>query len=136
LHVAKFGSGLSQALYTEVYVPSTYNTGTAIALDLPIYSAGNTGTMHMVAVATLINPGISIGTSSILRTTTNAAISLTTTVSNIRQIVTLDLSGTNGTIGSSVVYPNATIAIQLYRTTDTSTDDVCVLRKQCELRMT
>jgi hypothetical protein len=94
MSVYAFQQALGQALYTEVYIPSTYVTGTACQLDIPVYTTDDAGTMHFIAECTLIRAGDSIGSSANVWTTTNAAINVTTTITNIRQIVTLDLGGT------------------------------------------
>jgi hypothetical protein len=137
MSVYTFQQALGQALYTEVYVPSTYVTGTACELDIPVYTTDDAGTMHFIAECTLIRAGDSIGASANIWTTTNAAIDVTSTITNIRQIVTLDLGGAGGTIGTALISQKATIAIKLYRKTDdTMTDDAKFLHKQSELRTT
>lgn len=135
MSVYAFQQALGQALYTEVYIPSTYVTGTACQLDIPVYSTDDAGTMHIIAECTLIRAGDSVGAAANIWTTTNAAIDMTSTISNIRQIITLDLGGTGGTIGTALISQKSTIAIKLYRkTNDTMTDDAKFLHKQSELR--
>lgn len=132
--VFNFQSGLAQALYTTIKVPQSYVAGSQIKLYLPFYSPDSTGTGLIQTVATLIKPATDIFSSvTNQRTSTNSAVTLGSGTVNIPQMVTFDLTASDGKINSVAVAAGDTINITLSRGTDTGASDLSVLAYTAEL---
>jgi hypothetical protein len=132
--VYKFLAGASQELYTEVHVPSTYTAGNPIALKIKAYSPDTSGNILLRAQATLIRAEVDdIASTTNQRTTTNAAITMSSSNDSEVQKISLDISSSIGEINSVAISASDTILVRLYRDTDTATSDVRFLPKQCEV---
>lgn len=127
IQIYQFQNGLAQKLYALVKVPAGYVTGSQIRMRMNFYSPGSSNTALMRTVSTLIRVGTDLITSTAnQRTSTNAAVTLTGGTVDIPQSLVLDLTDASGQINAVAVSPGDLIIVQLFRDTDTSTDDIRV----------
>lgn len=120
-------SATSQKLYALIRVPSNYVAGNPINLKLTFYSTGNSSTVTLRSLSTLIRTGTDLITSTTnQRTSTNTGVTLTAGSVSIPQAVTLDLTDTTGKVNSVSVSAGDLIKIQLSRATGGSSSDVSI----------
>lgn len=133
-----FEASLAQELFTELHVPSTYVAGNPIVLKIKAYIVSVSGTMLLTAQSTLVRAEVDdVSSTTNQRTTTNTAITMSAANDQEIQKINLDVTASDGTVNSVAVAAGDTLAIRLYRnTTDTATDDVKFLYKQCEVTLT
>jgi len=121
-----YQAALTQDLFCDFRVPSTYAAGVQIRLRLPFYSPDTSGTALLSTQSTLIRTGTDAITSTVnQRTSTNAAATLT--VANRLTSIDLDLTSALGEINVVAVAPGDLIRIRLFRGTDTATSDIRAL---------
>lgn len=132
-----FEAGLSQNLFTDFKVPSSYVVGKPIRLLIKAYSPDTTGNILLRAQSTLLrNDTDDVASTTNQRTTTNAAITMSASNDNEDLVITLDLTATDGTINGVAVGKNDSISVRLYRDTDTATSEIRFLSKQTEVTTT
>lgn len=118
-----FTNGEAQDLFTQIEVIPTYTATDPITMRINWYSPDTSGTGLLRAEATLIRPGTdAFNSTTNQRTTTNATVSLT--VANNLNTVTLDLTDAGGLINAVGVSAGDKIKIRLFRDTDTGTSDI------------
>lgn len=122
-----FDAGDAQELYCVIKVPSSYAAGSQIFLKTQTVSGDSSGTVLMSSVSTLIRTGTDAITSTTnQRTSTNAAATQTGGTATKPQALSLDITGTDGTINSVAVSPGDLILVKFFRGTDTATQVVKV----------
>lgn len=125
--IYRFQSGLSQALYASIKVPTTYVAGNPIKLKTEFYSADSSGTALIQTLSTLIRQGtdpVSFVTNQ--RTSTNSAVTMNAGTVNIPQALALDLTDSTGKINAVAVNPGDLILVKILRATDTGASDLKV----------
>jgi len=125
--IYRFQSGLAQALYASIKVPTTYVAGSPIKLKTEFYSSDSAGTALIQTLSTLIRQGtdpVSFVTNQ--RTSTNGAVTMNAGTVNIPQGLALDLTDSTGKINSVAVSPGDLILVKLLRATDTGASDLKV----------
>lgn len=134
LSVYTYEASASQELYTEIHVPSSYTAGNPITLSVKVYNADTSGDILMRAQSTLIRAAVDdVGSTTNQRTTTNSAITMTSSIDSEIQTIDLDLTDSSGQINAVAVSAGDTIIVRFYRDTDTATSEVNFLHKQCEV---
>lgn len=127
VRVYLFQSGLAQALYALIKVPTGYAVGNPIKLKTDLYSPDNTGTALIQSVSTLIRQGTdAMSSTTNQRTSTNAAVTLGVGTVNIPQGLTLDLTDSSGNINGVAVNPGDLVLVDLTRGSDSALSDVRV----------
>lgn len=125
--VYAFTSGLAQALYAQVRVPSGYIAGNPVSLKTTFYSPDSSGTALVQCVATLVRPGTDAYNSTTnQRTSTNSAVTLGAGTVNIPQAVVCDLSDSTGHVNAVSLAAGNIINVKLTRGTDTAASDLQV----------
>ena len=124
--VHMFGDGLSQELWVDYIVPSTYTAGEDLSLDILAYSPSSSNTWKIKSTAYLLVPGTdAVSSTTNSHASTNSAV--TNDQANELAKVTLDLSS-SGEINSVAIAAGNVIAIKIERDTGTSdTADIRVL---------
>lgn len=134
LSVYVYEASASQELYTEIHVPSSYNAGSPVTLKVKVYNVDTSGDILMRAQATLVRAGVDdVSSTTNQRTTTNSAITMTSSIDSEVQSIDLDLTDSSGNINGVAVSAGDTIIVRFYRDTDTATSEVNFLYKQCEV---
>lgn len=134
--VKLFQAGLSQNLYADFRVPSSYQAGSPITLYIHIYSPDTSGDILIRAQATLIRSEVDdIASTTNQRTTTNSAITMSAANDNEIQKVTLDISSSIGEINAVAISAGDEIRVRLYRDTDTATSDVRLITNSSEVTL-
>lgn len=127
IRIYQYQSGLGQALYAAVKVPTAYIAGNQIKLKCEFYSPDNSGTALMQTIATLIRAGTdAISSTTNQRTSTNSAVTLGAGTVSIPQTTVFDLTDTAGKINSVSVSPGDLLLVELTRGTDTGASDLKV----------
>lgn len=129
----QFEAGLAQELYTEFRVPDSYVAGTPITLKMKVYSPDTSGDILLKTQSTLLGSASEVTSTTNQRTSTNTAITMTGSIDNIPQEVEFDLTDGSGEINATAVAAGDTIAVRLYRDTDTATSAIRALFKQHEV---
>lgn len=129
-----YQNGLSQELYSAIRIPSSYTPGSPIKLLVEIYSPDTSGNILLRSQSTLIRAEVDEVTSTTnQRTSTNSAITMSSSNDNEPQKVELDLSSTSGQVNSVAVSPGDILKVKLYRDTDTATSDLRFLIQSAEV---
>lgn len=129
-----FGAGLAQELFTDFKVPASFTGGRQLKLVIKAYNADTSGNILLRAQSTLVRKeNDDVGSTTNQRTTTNSAITMSASNDQEDQQIELDLTDSTGNINSVAVAAGDSIAVRLYRDTDTATSDVKLLTKQCEV---
>lgn len=132
--VYSFGSGLSQALWSELKIPSSYSSGRPVTLKINHYSADTSGTFLLQSVSTLLrNNNDVVSSTTNQRTSTNSAITASGSNQNKIQTASLDLTSSTGQINGVSVAAGDTILIQLTRGSDSAAGNIGFLPKQSEV---
>jgi len=122
-----FQNGLTQYLYADVRVPTSYVTGSQINLKLTYYSPDIVNTVLFTTLSTLVRPSVeAITATTNQRTSTNGAVTLSG-VANMLRTATIDLTSSTGTINAVAVGAGNLIRVRLTRGSDTATSDVRAL---------
>lgn len=134
--VFEFGPGSEQSLFTLFRVPSSYSSGSPIALNLLMYSPSSSGDINLKTIATLIKPATDAITSTTnQRTSTNAVITTGAGTVDKPQAINCDLTDNDGQINTVDVSAGDLILIQLTRLAsgDTSAEVANVLPYSAEV---
>lgn len=111
-----------QALVAALGVPKGYNSGSKITLTSRVYSASTSGTLLFRTLTTLVRTGLDPVTSTTnQRSSTNAALTLSSPTVNVPQIITCDLTDESGKVNGVSVSSGDLLIVQLLRGQDTST---------------
>lgn len=129
-----FEAGLSQTIWTAIRVPSGYESGKQLFLDIAAYSPSSSGDFLLTGSSYLVRKDTdTIDSTTNQRYFTNSA--LTNAVSYRQREVTLDLTDNLGRINSVSVAAGDIIRVALVRdNSDTDTGAVRVLRAGAEVR--
>lgn len=130
----RFEAGLAQKLTGVLHVPSSYNLGGQINLDVYALSLDTSGTILLQSTATLINPGDELDSTTNQHASTNSAITMDSNNDHKLQEIALDLSDASGEINSVAVAKKAALKIELSRGTDTATGDIYLIFSKTEQR--
>lgn len=131
-----FEAGLGQALYALVKVPASYTAGQQLNLKAAFYSADTSGNVYFKTTTTLIRSGVDAITSTTnQRTSSQGAVTVSAGTVNEPQVITCDLTDTDGTVNSVAVSANDLLLIQLFRLdSDTATGTAYLLPELSEVK--
>lgn len=120
-----FGPGLSQKVFLNLNVPSSYQQGSPISIKIKWACASSSGDALIKAVATLIRAEVDAYTvTTNQRTTTNTAVTLSGSTPDELQKVSLDISSTNGQINSVSISALDAIKVEIYESSSTCADAI------------
>lgn len=118
-----FESGQSSKCTLFLKVPEGYTAGRQITCKIGHYSPASSLTQLLRSVTTLIRKNQdAVDSTTNQHTSTNAA--LTNTVANQLRISTLDLTDSSGEVNSVAVAAGDLLKVDLYRDTDTDSEDI------------
>lgn len=118
-----FEAGQTSKCTLFLKVPEGYTAGRPITCKVGHYSPSSSNTQLMRSVTTLIRKNQdAIDSTTNQHTSTNAA--LTNTVAKQLRLSTLDLTDGDGEVNAVAVAAGDLLKVDLYRDTDTDTDDV------------
>lgn len=131
-----FADGLSQSLFAQVRVPSSFVAGTQINLLGLFYASGTASTILFRTEATLIRRlNEAISSVANVYTSTAAAVTLATTANRLNPF-TCDLTDASGLINSVTATAGDVLLVKLTRATGTSTLDAIVPIDSSEVTFT
>ena len=131
-----FTDGLSQSLFAQVRVPSSFVAGSQINLLGLFYASGTSSTVLFRTEATLIRElNEAISSVANVYTSTAAAVTLATTANRLNPF-TCDLTDANGLVNGATVTAGDILLVKLTRATGTSTLDATVPIDSSEVTFT
>lgn len=120
-----FGPGLSQSLFLNLNVPSSYVQGSPIVVKIKWACASSSGNALINATSTLIRAEVDAYTSTTnQRTTTNAAVTVSGATADEFQKVNLDVSSTSGTINSVAISALDVLKVEIKESSSTCADAI------------
>lgn len=118
-----FESGQTSKCSLFLKVPEGYTAGRQITCKIGHYSPASADTQLLKAVTTLIRKNQdAIDSTTNQHTSTNTA--LTNTVAKQLRLTTLDLTDADGEVNSVAVAAGDLLKVDLYRDTDTDSEDI------------
>ncbi len=130
--VFKYKAGGDNKLVYSIKVPETFITGRQIKMYLAIYSPSSANTVLMKTLSTLIRVDLdAVDSDTNQHTSTNSAI--TNTVAKQYRLIELDITDSSGKINSLDVDAGDVIEVEIYRDTDTDTDEVRLIPSALQL---
>jgi hypothetical protein len=134
MEVYEFEPGQSQELFLAIRVPYSYTAGSPINLRILWTCASTSGNALINAVSTLIRSEIDAAT--ILtnqRTTTNAAITMSSSNDLEPQKIVLDISSSIGEINAVAISAGDLIKIKIKESSSTVADVIKLIPDACEV---
>lgn len=131
-----FTDGLSQSLFAQVRVPSSFVAGSQINLLGLFYASGTSNDVLFRTEATLIRElNEAISSVANVYTSTAAAVTLATTANRLNPF-TCDLTDASGLVNGATVTAGDLLLVKLTRATGTSTLDATIPIDSSEVTFT